>query len=114
MDKEAFYKQLQATFEDAHRRDMLLMMGDLNAKVGSEKVNNDMVMGKEGCGVQNDNMVIGGAIFLHRNIHKLTWTSLNAWDQNQIDNPMVNSMWCRSLLDVKVRKGADVGSDHPC
>ena len=71
-------------------------------------------MGKEGCGVQNDNMVIGGAIFLHHNIHKLTWTSPNAWDQNQVDHPMVNSMWCRLLLDVKVRKGADVGSDHPC
>ena len=30
-------------------------MGDLNAKVGSENVNYERVMGREGCEVQNDN-----------------------------------------------------------
>ena len=49
MDKEAFYEQLQATFEVAHCRDLLLVMGDLNAKVGSENVNYERVMGREGC-----------------------------------------------------------------
>ena len=42
----------------------------------------------------------------------ILWTSPNGWDQSQIDHLMVNSMWRRSLLDVKVRRGADVGSDH--
>ena len=28
-DKEAFYEQLQATFENVHGRDLLLVMGDL-------------------------------------------------------------------------------------
>ena len=81
-------------------------------------------MGREGCGVQNDNeerlvewcafnnMIIGGTLFPHRNIHKLTWTSPNGRDQNQIDHLMVNSMWRRSLLDVRVRRGADASSDH--
>lgn len=39
MDKQAVYEQLQATFEGAHCRDLLLVMGDLNAKVESESVN---------------------------------------------------------------------------
>jgi len=102
---------------------MLLVIGDLDAKVGSENVMGN-VMGKQGCGVQNDNgermkewcafnnMVIGGTTFPHRNNHKLTWTSPNERDQNQIDDLMVDSMWRRSLLDVKVRRGADVGRDH--
>ena len=55
MDKEAFYEQLQATFEGAHHRDMLVVVGDLNAKVGSENVNYGRVIRNEGCGVQNDN-----------------------------------------------------------
>ena len=38
-DKEAFYEQLQATFENVHCRDLLLVMGDLNAKVGSDNLN---------------------------------------------------------------------------
>ena len=99
-------------------------MGDLNAKAGSDNLNFERVMGREGCGVQNDNgerlvewcafnnMIIGGTLFPHRNIHKLTWTSPNGRDQNQIDHLMVNSMWRRSLLDVRVRRGADASSDH--
>ena len=123
-DKETFYEQLQGTFENVHRRDLLLVMGDLNAKVGSENLNCETVMGREGCGVQNDNgerlvewcafnnMIIGGTLFPHRNIHKLTWTSPNGRDQNQIDHLMVNSMCRRSLLDVRVRRGVDASSDH--
>jgi len=81
-------------------------------------------MGKEGCGVQNDkgerlkewcvfyNKIIGGTIFPHHNIKKLTWTSPNGQDQKQNDHFMVNSMWRRSLLDVKVTRGVDVGSNQ--
>lgn len=123
-DKEAFYEQLQVTFENVHCRDLLLVMGDLNAKVGSDNLNFERVMGREGCGVQNyngerlvewcafNNMIIGGTLFPHRNIHKLTWTSPNGRDQNQIDHLMVISMWRRSLLDVRVRREADASSDH--
>ena len=123
-DKEAFYEQLQAALENVHRSDLLLVINDLNAKVGSDNVNFERVMGGEGCKVQHDNgerlvewcafnnMIIVGNLFPHRNIHKLTWTSPNGRDQNQIDHLMVNSMWRRSLLDVRVRRGADASSDH--
>lgn len=53
-DKEALYEQLQVTFESVYRRDLLLVMGGLNAKVGSDYVNFEGVM-VEGCGVQSDN-----------------------------------------------------------
>lgn len=43
-DKEAFYEQLQATLENVHRRDLLLVMGDLNAKVGSDNMNFETVI----------------------------------------------------------------------
>ena len=32
------------------------------------------------CG--NNDLVIGGSLFKHRDIHKITWTSPNARDQN--------------------------------
>ena len=44
--------------------------------------------------------------------HKLTWISLNGRNKNQIDHIAINGTWRRSLLDVRVRGGADVGSDH--
>ena len=81
-------------------------------------------MGREGCGIMNGNgerllelcttynLVIGGTLFPHCDIHKLTWCSPNGRDRNQIDRLMINGTWRRLLLDVRVRRGADVGSDH--
>ncbi|XP_021378237.1 craniofacial development protein 2-like [Mizuhopecten yessoensis] len=59
-----------------------------------------------------NDLVIGGTLFPHRLIHKLTWCSPNGRDKNQIDHLMISGMWRRSLMDVKVRRGTDVGSDH--
>ncbi|VDI59975.1 Hypothetical predicted protein [Mytilus galloprovincialis] len=99
-------------------------MGDMNAKVGFDNTGYERVMGTHGCGKINENgerlvdfcstnnLVVGGSIFPHKDIHKLTWYSPNLRDKNQIDHLMINSTWRRSLLDVKVKRGADVGSDH--
>ncbi|KAK3757674.1 hypothetical protein RRG08_000183 [Elysia crispata] len=81
-------------------------------------------MGKFGCGSINNNgerlvefcasndLVIGGTLFNHPAIHRLTWYSPNGWDKNQIDHIAINGIWRGSLLDVRVKRGADVGSDH--
>ena len=82
------------------------------------------VMGKYGCGNINDNgerlvdlcgtnnLVIGGTIFPHREIHKLTWISPNGRDKNQIDHIIINGKWRRSLQDVRAMRGENVTSDH--
>ena len=123
-DKEDFYMQLQAETEAAPRHDLIIVMGDLNAKVGTDNTDFEGVMGKHGIGTRNDNgerltefcamnnLIIGGTLFQHRDIHKLTWNSPNGRDKNQIDHLLINGKWRSSLLDVKVKRGADVGSDH--
>ena len=123
-DKDEFYGQLENCILEAPRHDVLLVMGDLNAKVGSSNEHFERVLGKEGCGAMNENglrlvelcahnnLVVGGTLFNHRDIHKLTWTSPNDRDHNQIDHIMINGTWRSSLLDVRVRRGADVSSDH--
>lgn len=50
-----FHNQLEATLESIHGSEILLLMGDLNANVGSENVNYKRLIRKEGCRVQNDN-----------------------------------------------------------
>ena len=103
---------------------MILLMGDLNAKIGSNNANREEVMGKFGVEVMNDNgerlcdfciangLVITGTLFLHKEIHKLTWRSPDGKTVNQIDHAMVNGRMRTSILDTRVMRGADVYSDH--
>ena len=62
------------------------------------------------CG--NNDLVIGGSLFKHRDIHKITWTSPNARDQNQIDHIIINGRYRGSLMDTRAMRGADANSDH--
>ena len=106
------------------RRDRLVFIGDLNSKVRRDSRGNERVMGKHGCNLMNENcvellefgknnnLVVEGTLFPYRGIHKLTWFSPSNRDRNQIDHLIINKTWRRSLMDVKVRRGADVSSDH--
>ena len=99
-------------------------MEDINAKVGLDNSNCEAAMGKHGYGsiddngerlvdfCLNNNCIIGGKIFPHKNIQKLTWKSPDGRTINQIDHVIINKKWRRFLLDVKVYRGADVSSDH--
>ena len=81
-------------------------------------------MGKEGLGDRNENgdllidfcaqneLVISGTLFKHKNIHKYTWTSPNGHTTNQIDHVAVKRKYRRSVQDVRTMRGADISSDH--
>ena len=124
--KDDFYEQLQREVSKIPQHHMLLITGDLNAKVGNDNSGREDAMGRHGCGTINGNgerlvefclsnrCIIGGTIFPHREIHKLSWRSPDGNTVNQIDHVIVNKKWQRSLLDVKVRRGSDVGSAITC
>ena len=123
-DKEDFYEQLQATFNQLPKHDVKLITGDLNAKVGADPSGFEDIMGNHGVGERNDNglrllsfcdfnnLVVTGTIFPHRAIHKATWVSPDGQTKNQIDHVMISRQHRTSLLDTRVQRGADVASDH--
>ena len=123
-EKDRFYEQLQTEVEGLSHHDLVIVMGDLNAKVGNNNSFYNREMGTHSCGVMNENwerladfcalnnLVIGGTLFYHHDIHKLTWYLPNNRDGNQIDHLLICGKWRRSLQNVRVRRGADVCSDH--
>jgi hypothetical protein len=122
-EKEAFYGLLETTLHQIRQSDIKIMMGDFNAKIGDDNLGVKHVMGRYGLGNRNENgerlidlcvhyeMIIGGSLFPHKDIHKATWMAPNHRTSNQIDHIAISKKW-RSLLDVRSYKGADVASDH--
>ena len=53
--KDEWYEQLQKAVAKVPAHDMLLVIGDMNAKVGNDNTSYERAMGKEGCGEMNEN-----------------------------------------------------------
>ncbi|CAH2098177.1 unnamed protein product [Euphydryas editha] len=122
--KDDFYSALNTTLRNIRKQDIVIVMGDLNAKIGTGNAGYERHMGKQGLGVRNENgerflefcqnndLTIGGTLFIHRDHHKYTWNSPDGDTKNQIDHLAISSKWRTSLLDVRNRRGADIDSDH--
>jgi len=98
--------------------------GHFNAKIGSDNTGYEEVIGQHGLCVMNDNgdrladlcalnkLVLGGSVFPHRRLYKATWQSPDQSTENQIDHFCIGEKFRRSLQDVRVKRSADVASDH--
>ena len=53
--KEEFYEQLESTVQKCNRNDILIITGDLNAKIGKGTTEEREVLGQHGRGVRNEN-----------------------------------------------------------
>ena len=123
-DKDTFYDQLQAVTDEVPTHDLLMVLGDLNARPGNNNIGRHHVMGKHGIGTINDNgerlchfcdennMVIGGTLFQQGDIHNTTWTSPSRATKSQIDHILINGKWRSPLQDLRAYKVADVANDH--
>ena len=123
-EKETFYQHLQTVTQQLPKRGIQVVMGDMNAKIGKDNDNWKGTMGKESLGQMNENgllfadlctlneLIIGGTLFPHKPTHKATWISPDLKTENQIDHITITKKWRRVLLDVRVKRGADINSDH--
>ena len=122
--KENFYHQLQSAYNKRKARDLTMVIGDLNAKVGSDNRNWEVSIGTHDDGVINENdemlcdfcmsngLVIGGKLFPQKKPYKLTWRSPDEITENQIDDVAINKTRRSSLQDTRVMQSADAGSDQ--
>ena len=110
--KEQFYEELQRTQDRAPKHDVKIIIGDMNAKLGKEKVFSQVIGRHTLHSISNVNgeMVANYAIsngmslastkFQHKKIHTGTWTSPDHQTINQIDHVMVNKEKLRLIHDV--------------
>jgi len=122
--KEEFYQQVHETITTVQKRDVIIVMGDMNAKVGPNDEGLEHVMGRHGIGNMNEygelfselcascDLIIGGTVFPHKTCHKVSWVSPDNITENQIDHVAISRTFRRSLLDVRNKRAADIGSDH--
>ncbi|VDO55909.1 unnamed protein product [Schistosoma margrebowiei] len=75
--KDQFYERLQSITEKCPRKDLTIVMGDLNDKVGIDNTGYEDIMGRHRMRERNGN----GERFPHKRIHKATWVS-----QQQVPN----------------------------
>jgi len=116
------YENLQGLLELTCKRDVLFIIGDWNAKVGSQEIPG--VTGKFGLGVQNEagqrltefcqenTLVIANTLFQQHKRRLYTWTSPDGQHRNQIDYILCSQRWKSCIQSAKTRLGADCGSDH--
>ena len=110
-EAERFYEDLQDLLEITPKKEVLFIIGDWNAKVGSQETPG--VIGKFGLGVQNEErqgliefcqenaLVIAHILFQEHRRRLYTWTSPDGQHRNQIDYILCSQRWRSSIQSAK-------------
>ena len=119
---EPFYEDPQDLLELIPKKDILFIIGDWNAKVGSQETPG--ITGKFGLGIRNEvqkrliefcqenTLVIANTLFQQPKRRFYTWTSPEGQHGDQIDYILCSQRWRSTIQSAKPRLGADCGPDH--
>ena len=117
---EWFYEDLQDLLELTPPKDVLFIIGDWNAKIGSQEIPG--VTGKFGFGVKNETgqrltefcqentLAIANTLFQQHKRKFYTWTSPDGQHQNQNDYIIFSQRWRSSIESAKTRLEVDCWS----
>jgi len=123
-EKDNFYEELDQTYEECPKRDVKIILGDLNAKIGQEEVHRPIIGKYSLHTLSNDNglrltdfacsknMVVASTLYNHKDIHKMTWRSPDGQTYNQIDHLLIDAQHVSNVMDVRTFRGANIDSDH--
>ena len=122
---DEFYDLLQVHVNKTPKSDILLIMGDLNAKVGEDNSQWETVMGKYRIGNINgrgeklltfcatNDLCLTNTMFKQSKFNRQwTWESPDQRTHNKIDYIIISNKWKRCVTNSRSFPSADVGSDH--
>lgn len=123
-EREAFYSSLREVIHSVPSNDKLLLLGDFNARVGSNKHAWPRVLGSHGYGKENsnglmllslcaeENLVITNTVFKHKDAHKVTWMHPRSKHWHLLDYIITRHQDLCEILDTRALRGADCWTDH--
>ena len=123
-DIEAFYNDVEETIAKTDKKDVIILTGDWNAKIGNDNTDWESVMGKYGYGDRNErgerllefatvhNLYICNTRFQQKPNRKWTWASPDGVHKNMIDLILIQRRWKTSVINCRTFQSADISSDH--
>ena len=122
--KKQFYEELDKVIRDTSANDKLLVVGDFNARVGSNASNWKGVLGLHGVGKENSNgvpllskcaqhqLAITGTLFKQKDKYKTTWQHPRSKHWHQLDYILVRQRDIQDVHSTRVMRGAECWTDH--
>ena len=126
-EKEAFYDELQSMVDVSKYRKSLIIIGDWNGHVGTDRLGVENIIGSFKVGERNaegrrildfcltQNLAIMNTFFKHRDSHKWTWYRCDPGRQRYTGHSMVDLVAANNkkmFRDVKAIPSVSVDSDH--
>ena len=122
--KDAFYDLLDQTLSHIHRSDKILLLGDFNARVGSNYAVWNGIIGKHGVGKANSNgtrllnicsthdLVVTNTLFQLPNKFKTSWKHPRSGHWHLLDYVITRQSDRQDVSICRVMRGADCWTDH--
>ena len=123
-DIESFYSDVEDALTQTDKKDIIILTGDWNAKIGQDNTDWTSVMGKYGYGDRNErgerllefatlhNLFICNTRFEQKPNGKWTWASPDGIHRNMIDLILIQQRWKTSVINCRTFHSADIISDH--
>ena len=121
-ESDKFYEDLDKAKEQCKSGEVIMVIGDLNAKVGEGKQDN--IVGAYGLGTRNErgekfvdwcranDQIITNTWFRDHCRRRWTWSSPDNNTRNQIDYITIHNRFRNAIKQSKSYPGGDCGSDH--
>lgn len=122
--KETFYEQLDRLVKATPPGDKLLLLGDFNARVGSDRDNWKGVLGPHGTGKMNSNglmlltlcaendLTITNTLFRQADKYKTTWMHPRSKQWHLIDYAICRRRDISDFRITRAMRGAECWTDH--
>ena len=121
---QAFLNSLEGVLESALNGDSFMLLGNFNAYVGNDSDSRRGVIGRNSLSGLNQSGVLffdfcacnslpmTNTMFKHKCVHKCTWHQDTLVCRSMIDFIVVSSDLQPYVLDIRVKRGAELSTDH--